>query len=619
MKPRNKSDHSNDSSPGDDERLRAKYLDALEQLDSLEQQATGSIDQLRKTLLVTIVLCEGMAQPLDEQLQTLKQSLRGETLQLNISQHVDSFQQQADRIIQQQPLAKSSEGLESIFRLLRDHPALASENKAIKQNIKQLQKQSLFLAEFPGYIQSLKTLVRQLNESEVKQPGSKYQNTLLEEEKEDKASLARTLLESEPEPSQTSEHLDTEEHFVSEPEQATSEKPSFWKKLFKSSSKTSLSSDTAPQSLAEELPTEPSKSVLPVEAADNSDKQAQMVFKRIESLLKEFINRLPSVDALSEDIDLLKTLLNQPLTWYELLPTLESLTAVVVAVINQNREDFQHFLQELNNRLSDFQQRLMQAQAGMNATLGDISALQSSVQDNVGSIRESISSAADLQSLKHTVENRLDNILSSMEFYHKQAKDRTQVADQLNVLVERIASMEQHTKELQADLVKERDRATRDPLTKLANRGAYEERVQLEFARWKRYQAPLVICIADIDFFKRINDQYGHLAGDKLLKIFTQLLIKRLREVDFVARYGGEEFVILMSNTPIEDAQQVIEEVRKLIETTPFHFQQEEVAVTASFGLTALKKGDDPHSAFARADEALYKAKQSGRNQCCIG
>ncbi|MBU2710811.1 GGDEF domain-containing protein [Zooshikella harenae] len=617
MKQRNNSDHSSDNSSADDDRLRVKYLDALEQLDSLEQQATGSIDQLRKTLLVTIVLCEGMAQPLDEQLQTLKQSLRGETLQLNISQHVESFQQQADRIIQQQPLAKSSEGLESIFRLLRDHPALASENKTIKQNIKLLQKQSLFLAEFPGYIQSLKTLVMQLNESETKQPGSKYLNTPLEEGREDNASLARELLEAEPEPSQISEHLDTEESFVSELEKAPSEKPSFWKKLFKPSSKTSLPSDTAPQSPTEL--TEQSNNILPVESAESSDKQEQMVFKRIESLLKEFINRLPSVDALSEDIDLLKTLLNQPLTWYELLPTLESLTAVAVAVINQNREDFQHFLQELNNRLSDFQQRLVQAQAGMNATLVDISALQNSVQNNVGSIRESISSAADLQSLKHTVENRLDNILSSMEQYHQQAKDRTQVADQLNVLVERIASMEQHTKELQADLVKERDRATRDPLTTLANRGAYEERVQLEFARWKRYQAPLVICIADIDFFKRINDQYGHLAGDKLLKIFAQLLTRRLREVDFVARYGGEEFVILMSNTPIEDAQQVIEEVRKLIETTPFHFQQQEVAVTASFGLTALKKGDDPHSAFARADEALYKAKQSGRNQCCIG
>ncbi|MBU2706075.1 diguanylate cyclase [Zooshikella marina] len=610
MKQRNKSDHTNEDTSADEARLRAKYLDALEQLDRLEQQATGSIDQLRKTLLVTIVLCEGMAKPLDEQLQTLKQSLRGETLQLNISQHVDNFQQQADRVIQAQPLAKSSEGLEAIFRHLRDHPALASQNKTIKENIKQLQKQSLFLAEFPHYIQSLKELITQINEQGVKHTDSKYLDTPSEEETNDRPLSSSTDLEIS---SSVIEHLDTEENVVREAESDHSAKTSFWKKLFKPSDKTSLPKDLTLQPAASL--TETIKGLQPA----GSDKQEQMVFKRIESLLKEFINRLPAVDSLSDDIDLLKTLLNQPLTWYELLPTLESLTAVVITVIHQNREDFQHFLQELNDRLGDFQQRLIQAQAGMSASLDDIAALQSSVQDNVGSIRESMSSASDLQSLKHTVESRLDNILSSMERYHQQTSDRTQVADQLNVLVERIASMEQHTKELQADLVKERDRATKDPLTELANRGAYEERIQLEYARWKRYQAPLVICIADIDFFKRINDQYGHLAGDKLLKIFAQLLTKRLREVDFVARYGGEEFVILMSSTPIEDAQQVIEEVRRLIETTPFHFQQKEVAVTASFGLTEFKQGDDPHSAFARADDALYKAKQNGRNQCCIG
>ena len=118
----------------------------------------------------------------------------------------------------------------------------------------------------------------------------------------------------------------------------------------------------------------------------------------------------------------------------------------------------------------------------------------------------------------------------------------------------------------------------------------------------------------DLDHFKRINDGYGHLAGDKVLKIIATQLRKRLRPNDFIARFGGEEFVMLMPATSMAVGMQLANTLRAAIEACPFHFKGEPVTVTVSIGLAAFKPGERSDQVLKRADQALYRAKAAGRN-----
>jgi diguanylate cyclase len=151
-------------------------------------------------------------------------------------------------------------------------------------------------------------------------------------------------------------------------------------------------------------------------------------------------------------------------------------------------------------------------------------------------------------------------------------------------------------------------------LTQLPNREAYNQRLDQELDRWQRYQRPMVLAVADVDHFKRINDGFGHLAGDKVLRVIAKILRKRLRKTDFVARYGGEEFIVLLPETTMEQAIPVLDSVRQAIANCPFHFRETPVSITMSFGVSAPGKDETSGALFERADKALYAAKNSGRN-----
>ena len=179
----------------------------------------------------------------------------------------------------------------------------------------------------------------------------------------------------------------------------------------------------------------------------------------------------------------------------------------------------------------------------------------------------------------------------------------------------RVSTMEVEARAFQEDLELQRQKALQDPLTGLPNRAAWNERLEIERARQQRYGGDLSLAVVDIDHFKRINDSFGHLAGDKVLKIIAGELARRLRKTDFIARFGGEEFVLLLPATPLDGGRQLLEALRADIEACPFHFKGERVAITFSAGLTPMLPGEPGDAAFQRADEALYRAKHQGRNR----
>jgi len=156
----------------------------------------------------------------------------------------------------------------------------------------------------------------------------------------------------------------------------------------------------------------------------------------------------------------------------------------------------------------------------------------------------------------------------------------------------------------------------RDALTGLPNRLAFEERAKLEQARYRREKQPFCLAVWDIDYFKQVNDTYGHKAGDKALHVVGRTLAKLLREVDMVARFGGEEFVMLLPQTTLENALPVVERMRATIEKTPFRYKDEPLKITLSCGITEYREGEAMEQTFERADRALYRAKNEGRNRC---
>ena len=172
-------------------------------------------------------------------------------------------------------------------------------------------------------------------------------------------------------------------------------------------------------------------------------------------------------------------------------------------------------------------------------------------------------------------------------------------------VIRKINFMYKHTKHL----------SETDALTKLNNRRCFENCFDKEFARAKRYGNKLSIGIIDVDFFKKINDTYGHLCGDYILQEVAYNIVNNFRQTDFVFRYGGEEFTVILTETSVESAQIPFERLRKTIEEQVFKYDNKDIKVTISAGISSNTELQDAWDMLDEADKALYKAKNNGRNR----
>ncbi|RJP25331.1 MAG: diguanylate cyclase [Candidatus Omnitrophota bacterium] len=162
-----------------------------------------------------------------------------------------------------------------------------------------------------------------------------------------------------------------------------------------------------------------------------------------------------------------------------------------------------------------------------------------------------------------------------------------------------------------------RETALRDPLTGLYNHGAILDILEKEVARAKRLNMHLSVCMGDIDHFKRVNDTYGHLTGDRILRECAQRIKKSLRMYDGVGRYGGEEFLLVLSDCHLINAVKLGERILDSIRSKPFQQEGQHVAVTLSLGITGIveKKEIGAMHLIQAADSALYQAKNKGRDR----
>jgi len=159
---------------------------------------------------------------------------------------------------------------------------------------------------------------------------------------------------------------------------------------------------------------------------------------------------------------------------------------------------------------------------------------------------------------------------------------------------------------------------TVDGLTQIYNKRYFLETLEREISRAHRYHRDLALIMFDIDFFKNVNDTHGHLAGDSVLKQLASVLKGRIRREDIMARYGGEEFAIILPEISVHNAMVFADKVRKLVEKTPFKFEDTKIPITVSVGVAEIGAGIQSTGDFIRiADEKLYQAKQEGRNRVC--
>lgn len=175
--------------------------------------------------------------------------------------------------------------------------------------------------------------------------------------------------------------------------------------------------------------------------------------------------------------------------------------------------------------------------------------------------------------------------------------------------------IQERTLELKETAQKLEILATTDSLTKVHNRYSIMKILENEVSRAKRYKSDIGIALFDIDFFKKVNDNYGHDIGDEVLKKLAKVIRNHLRNIDIIGRYGGEEFLIILPETHKEETIETSERIRKLVENTSFSPVKK---VTISLGVTTLNKSDEVETLFKRLDNLLYQAKKTGRNKCCF-
>ena len=185
-------------------------------------------------------------------------------------------------------------------------------------------------------------------------------------------------------------------------------------------------------------------------------------------------------------------------------------------------------------------------------------------------------------------------------------------------VADRTTALKQALESLEAVNVELSELSITDPLTRMHNRRYFDEVYAREFAAAAEKQQPITVALADIDHFKSINDNFGHLVGDECLRLVAATMKQQIRQTsDFLARYGGEEFIFIFSGTPLDNGTQIGDRTRKAIEGINFIYRGQRIKLRVSIGVAGWtpQPDDDPSKLLNAADEAMYKAKETGRNK----
>jgi diguanylate cyclase len=335
--------------------------------------------------------------------------------------------------------------------------------------------------------------------------------------------------------------------------------------------------------------------------------------------LLELLHAVKWPDGIETDIATFEEILEHDQkgdAWLNVVRQISDLAVEALSEARANAQSAESFLTALNRHLEELDQHMLDESERREQSRESGERLGREMSSEVGSLSASVRDSADLAQLQASVLASLERMHTHVRTHLDEENARRSEAEaEAERLRGELRSVEEQTFDLRRQIARTQQAAMRDALTGLPNRRAYDERIEQEYARWKRFGDPLAILVWDVDDFKKINDTFGHKSGDKALVMIGKLLRERLRETDFIARFGGEELVVLLVGAVEEDAERIADEMRRAVETGGLHAHGKPVNVTVSGGLTLLQAGDTPGEAFERADQAMYRAKQAGKNQ----
>ena len=320
-----------------------------------------------------------------------------------------------------------------------------------------------------------------------------------------------------------------------------------------------------------------------------------------ENALVELLNFAlePSITKeLGEELSTIRNVLKQNPQSLNSKEFQEKIKTFVDRRIEEDRTEIIEKVGSLNNILQSIGERI-----------SDIAASSQSSSAKVKSIKNDLKNVnLNANSIDH-VKSMLIEIAGALEIESKElGLEMNSKQATISELQNRVTSLE---KELEAAKLESKE----DFLTKVATKRALMSEIQRIEEAYKRYGTDYSICFVDIDFFKKINDTYGHEAGDVILSAVAQVLKKNARKVDFVGRYGGEEFVILLPSTSLKDGVRFGEKLRSMIENFKFIYKNERIKVTISSGVATRSANLSDTMTLEAADKMLYSAKEGGRNQ----
>ncbi len=336
---------------------------------------------------------------------------------------------------------------------------------------------------------------------------------------------------------------------------------------------------------------------------------------QISDELQRLITELDFAGAVGESLADIRRQLLGGITPALLAEVCLQIIELIIEGTREERKASQAFLSTLNESLSSvhysFTESLDEGRALQNAAHLSGQALER----ELAAIDRAMAAHDSPQILRGAISGHLDTIRRLQQEREEMANRERHLLTHLSNMEAKLRLMKDETAEYKKRLTIQKHKLFLDSLTQVHNRAALDERLELEYKRWLRYGTPLCLAIIDIDHFKHINDNYGHMAGDKALKVVAKALQNALRDTDFIARFGGEEFVVLLPNINPDKYQKPLENLRQTIKSIPFRFRDARVEITISIGATLFRTGDHTTDAFERADKALYSSKHSGRDQ----
>ncbi|MBU0885235.1 MAG: diguanylate cyclase [Gammaproteobacteria bacterium] len=625
-------------------RWKSKYLESLEQQEKLERRWNARLDLLRRGLVRSSLAAEGSDKSVDQCMQELRDILRRDDIDSGLSALIPRLEKAVldSEKSRQERLELNVSGVTSLTDQLLALDPPREVRKALKQFAKRIEERASQPRELPALLSELSRLQQQAlatieNEADTARPGLLQRLFGSKEAASSSPADSAPAQTDRPQPAAPEPAPDTPlespapavEPLLRPSNAAPASVPTpapAESAALSAEPESALESPTTAASIPQTLSA--SEAVLSMQEEGDPayalpaipEPGYSAVAPHIGSSLLGLLDELELPERHQPQGEALRQRVQGGLNWYELVAVLDDLAVLVLAVTDSGQREFAGYLKQLNERLASFLSTLSEAHEGYSESVESARSFNQELREQVSGLQASVLDAVDLPTLKQSLEARLDGLLSTVSAHQKHRDGHEeQVAQRLQSLTQKVADMEQEAQSFRDHLEEQRQKALIDPLTGLPNRAGWSERLELEMARWKRYGGELLLAVLDIDHFKRINDGYGHLAGDKVLKIIAGELSKRLRKTDFIARFGGEEFVLLIPSTPLEGGQQLLQTLLDGVEQCPFHFRGERVTITLSAGLTAFANDEGSDTVFERADQALYRAKGGGRNQVVLG